>query len=203
MPKKRQAEVELPPSESSSDEEEPSAKSSDASGKKLKRTNPIVFFDVSIGGKAAGRIEMELRADIVPKTAENFRALCTGERGEKFDFKNCPFHRIIPEFMIQGGDITRGNGTGGRSIYGEQFKDENFKLKHEGAGTLSMANSGKNTNGSQFFITTAKTDWLNGNHVVFGKVVKGMDVVRAMESVGSSSGKPRHKVAIVQSGQLA
>ena len=171
--------------------------------KKLMKSNPIVFFEISIGGKPAGRIEMELRADVVPRTSENFRALCTGERGEKLDFKNSPFHRIIPDFMCQGGDITRGNGTGGRSIYGETFKDENFKLKHEGPGTLSMANSGKDTNGSQFFICTAKTDWLNGKHVVFGKVIKGMEVVRAMESVGSSSGKPRHKVLITESGQLS
>ena len=201
MPKKRQEDVDLPVESSDSEEEE--AVESSKRDKRMKKTNPIVFFDVSIGGKPAGRIEMELRADVVPKTAENFRALCTGERGEKFDYKNCPFHRIIPDFMIQGGDTTRGNGTGGRSIYGETFKDENFKLKHEGPGTLSMANSGRDTNGSQFFITTAKTDWLNAKHVVFGKVVKGMDVVRAMESVGSSSGKPRHKVVITQSGQLA
>jgi cyclophilin family peptidyl-prolyl cis-trans isomerase len=194
--KKRQQQPPVVQDESSSEQE-------DNEVKRPKKTNPIVFMDVSINNKPAGRIEMELRADVVPKTAENFRALCTGERGEKFDYKNCPFHRIIPDFMIQGGDTTRGNGTGGRSIYGETFKDENFKLKHEVPGTLSMANSGKDTNGSQFFITTVKTDWLNGKHVVFGKVTKGMDVVRAMESVGSSSGKPRHKVAIVQSGQLA
>jgi len=202
MGKKRQQ----PPYEaplSSDDEDETPVQTKAHADKRVKTTNPIVFFDVSIGNKPAGRIEMELRADVVPKTAENFRALCTGERGPKLDFKGCPFHRIIPDFMCQGGDITRGNGTGGRSIYGEKFKDENFKLKHEGAGTLSMANSGKDTNGSQFFITTAKTDWLNGKHVVFGKVIKGMDVVRAMESVGSSSGNTRHKVAITQSGQLA
>jgi len=184
-------------------EKRDAAKEEETSLKKIKQSNPIVFFDIGIGGKPAGRVEIELRADVVPKTAENFRALCTGERGEKLDFKNCPFHRIIPDFMCQGGDITRGNGTGGKSIYGMSFKDENFKLKHETAGTLSMANSGKDTNSSQFFITTAKTDWLNNKHVVFGKVVKGMDVVRAMESVGSSSGKTRHKVSVLESGQLA
>ena len=202
MGKKRQTPVEAVSSSSDEEEQEISTKTT-TSSKRVKKTNPIVFFDINVGSKPAGRIEIELRADVVPKTAENFRALCTGERGEKFDYKNCPCHRIIPDFMIQGGDITRGNGTGGRSIYGETFKDENFKLKHEGPGTLSMANSGKDTNGSQFFITTAKTDWLNGKHVVFGKVVKGMDVVRAMESIGSSSGKTRHKVTISQSGQLA
>lgn len=163
--------------------------------------NPKVYFDIEIGGEYAGRIEMVLRADIVPKTAENFRALCTGERG--FGYNQSKFHRIIPGFMCQGGDFTKGNGTGGRSIYGGSFKDENFTLKHEGVGTLSMANSGKNTNGSQFFLCTAKTEWLDGKHVVFGNVVKGVEVLRAMESVGSANGKPSKKVEIIESGQLA
>ena len=166
-----------------------------------------VFFDVSIGGATPQRITIGLFGKAVPKTAENFRALCTcekgtGNEGEELCYKNSPFHRIIPKFMIQGGDITNGNGTGGESIYGSQFDDENFKLKHEGPGYLSMANSGANTNGSQFFITTIKTSWLNGKHVVFGKIISGMDVVYYIESVGSSSGIPRKKVMIIESGEL-
>ncbi|OHT16097.1 Peptidyl-prolyl cis-trans isomerase 7 [Tritrichomonas foetus] len=170
-------------------------------------SRPHVFFDVSIGGAPAGRIVMELFNDIVPKTAENFRALCTGEKGKgrsgkPLHYKGCPFHRIIPDFMIQGGDFTRQNGTGGESIYGEKFADENFREKHTGPGILSMANAGPNTNGSQFFITTVKTEWLDGKHVVFGKVIEGMDVVKKLESVGSQSGKTNKPCAIVDCGQL-
>ena len=161
---------------------------------------PRVFFDILIGDKPAGRIIMELRSDIVPKTAENFRALCTGEQG--FGFKGSFFHRIIPGFMCQGGDFTSGDGRGGKSIYGMKFADENFKLQHNGFGTLSMANSGKNTNGSQFFMCTAATSWLDYKHVVFGKVVQGMDVLKAIESVGSRSGQTRVPVQIVDCGQL-
>ncbi|KAL3928066.1 MAG: hypothetical protein SGBAC_012806 [Bacillariaceae sp.] len=186
--------------------------------------NPVVFFDITIGGSLKGRIEMELRADVVPKTAENFRCLCTGEKGigrsgKLLHFKGSAFHRVIPGFMCQGGDFTRefsffgefqtiqGNGTGGESIYGEKFADENFKLKHVGSGILSMANSGTwldqtPMGASVLFLCTAETAWLDSKHVVFGKVISGQDVVSAIEQVGSDSGRTRIQVVISDSGQL-
>jgi peptidylprolyl isomerase len=170
-------------------------------------SNPKVFFDVTIGGAAAGRIVFELFADVVPKTAENFRALCTGEKGvgksgKPLHFKNSVFHRVIPDFMLQGGDFTKGNGTGGESIYGEKFADENFKHKHTTPGLLSMANAGPGTNGSQFFVTTVPCPWLDGKHVVFGKVLEGMEIVKKIESYGSQSGKTSKVITIADCGQL-
>jgi peptidylprolyl isomerase len=171
-------------------------------------SNPRVFFDITIGGAPAGRIEFELFADTTPKTAENFRALCTGEKGKgasgkPLHYKGSGFHRIIQKFMCQGGDFTRGNGTGGESIYGEKFADENFKLKHTTPNLLSMANAGPGTNGSQFFITTIACPWLDGKHVVFGKVVAGAEVVAKMEAAGSQSGATSSPVVIADSGQLS
>merc|ERR1711924_338078 len=173
-------------------------------------SDPRVFFDISIGGEEPERVEMQLYADTVPKTAENFRCLCTGEKGEgksgkPLHFKDSGFHRVIPGFMCQGGDFTRGNGTGGESIYGAKFADESFSGKagkHTGAGCLSMANAGPNTNGSQFFICTGQTPHLDGKHVVFGNVTDGMDVVKKVEAVGSRDGKTSQPVVIADCGQL-
>src|ERR1700729_816135 len=163
-------------------------------------SKPRVFFDISIDDKPAGRITMELYNDVVPKTVDNFRALCTHEHG--FGYKKSQFHRVIPQFMLQGGDFTNHNGTGGKSIYGAKFNDENFSLKHNKPFLLSMANSGPNTNGSQFFITTVVTSWLDGKHVVFGEVTDGSDVVKKIEALGSGSGKPRSKITIDECGVL-
>ena len=157
-----------------------------------------VFFRITINGQEEGRIVIKLYDDVVPKTAQNFRELATGEHG--FGYAGSKFHRVIPQFMLQGGDFTRGDGTGGKSIYGTKFADENFKLKHDRPFLLSMANSGKDTNGSQFFITVAETSWLDGKHVVFGEVVSGQELVSKIEALGSRSGATKGEIAIAESG---
>jgi peptidyl-prolyl isomerase H (cyclophilin H) len=170
--------------------------------------NPVVFFDISIGGNPSGRIYIELFSDVVPKTAENFRQLCTGEKlrnGFPIGYKNVSFHRVIKDFMVQGGDFIKGDGTGSYSIYGENFNDESFIMRHDEPGLLSMANSGPNTNGCQFFITLKPCEWLDGKHVVFGRVIDGISLltVRKIENVPAGYGdKPKYNVIVTECGQM-
>mgnify|MGYP000968831345 CR=1 FL=1 len=162
--------------------------------------NPKVYFDIEIAGKPKGKIIFELYAKIVPKSAENFRALCTHEKG--FGYRGSIFFAIYPNFMIHGGDITRNNGSGGKSIYGKYFDDENFKVLHNKPGTLTMDNCGKNTNGSQFYITTAPCPWLDRNHVAIGRVIYGMEIVNYIETLATESYIPRKEIKIVRCGEL-
>ncbi|KAK6736642.1 hypothetical protein RB195_019379 [Necator americanus] len=168
--------------------------------------NPIVFMEMTAGGAPLGTIVMELFADVTPRTAENFRQFCTGEfrkDGVPVGYKNSQFHRVIKDFMIQGGDFVNGDGTGMMSIYGAKFRDENFELQHNGPGILSMANAGTDTNGCQFFITCAKTDFLDGKHVVFGRVLDGLLTVRKIENVQTgANNKPKIPILVAQCGQL-
>ena len=181
---------------------------SSALSEAIARGTVVVFFDISIAGVSSGRISLELFTDICPRTTENFRQFCTGEftkNSQPVGFKNCQFHRVIKGFMLQGGDFVNGDGSGRISIYGDHFDDENFILKHTGAGLLSMANSAPNTNGCQFFLTCAQCDWLDGKHVVFGKCLdeESLLVLRKIENVPSgTANKPKLPVVITESGEL-
>mmetsp|Transcript_13972 Transcript_13972/g.27591 ORF Transcript_13972/g.27591 Transcript_13972/m.27591 type:complete len:183 (+) Transcript_13972:51-599(+) len=174
--------------------------------KKRHPDNPVVFMDVDIQGHNVGRMYFELFADVCPRTVENFRQFCTGEyrkNGQPQGYKACAFHRVIKDFMIQGGDFVKGDGTGCQSIYGERFDDENFTLKHTTPGTLSMANSGAHTNGCQFFITCNKTEWLDNKHVVFGRIIDGLLTVRKIENVPVGAGsKPLRAITISECGEM-
>ena len=170
-------------------------------------TNPRVWLDIAIDSAPAGRIVIELFADKVPRTAENFRMLCTGEKGvgrsgAKLHYKGCKFHRIIPHFIIQSGDFIANDGSQNESVYGPRFEDENFTVKHSEPGIVSMANSGRNSNGGQFFITLVKAPWLDGRQVAFGKVIEGMDIVELIQAAGTSSGAPKQTITISDCGEI-
>lgn len=189
--------------------EAPAKAATDAKGQEKAQDPKAItrrcVFDINIAGKSAGKIVIGMFGHAAPKTVENFMEICVGKKTDKnpkgLTYKGSKFHRIIPNFMLQGGDITLGNGMGGESIYGRTFADENFLLKHEGPGYLSMANAGPNTNGSQFFITTVQTPWLDGRHVVFGKVEEGLDLVKKIEAEGTQEGKPKTEVTIASSSE--
>lgn len=168
----------------------------------MEKTNPRVFLDITIENNNVGRIVIELYADQVPRTAENFRVLCRGDKGGKYTYKGCVFHRIIPHFIIQSGDFNGNDGSQNESIYGPKFDDENFNVHHDSPGIVSMANSGRNTNGGQFFITLVRAPWLDNSHVAFGKVIEGFDIVKLIQEAGQCNGVPKQKVVISDCGEI-